>query len=305
MPFPAPGKALPVSSATLTGSAFPGAGRHRTEGRQALLAALRRRQIDLLVGTHALLQGDVVFGRLGLVIVDEQHRFGVAQRRYLLEQNPAADLLLMTATPIPRSLALTVYGDLELSVIRELPPGRFPVRTHLARLDRLPEVYARVRTELAAGGQVYFVAPRIGAPPASDGSDLSAVQDAAVLPGDAGCGERPPSNAASAAVAVHRLCAGPSPAAPSAVDLGIIVIFSSVGVTTRCSATSRQAVDGGMQRQRLWFPAFAGMPARKIQGLRDSSFASFGMAPSLQPSPRGRGLGSPKTKTLDPRSGRG
>ena len=188
-----------VNVALLTGSAFPGAGRHRTEGRQALLASLRRRQIDLLVGTHALLQGDVVFGRLGLVIVDEQHRFGVAQRRYLLEQNPAADLLLMTATPIPRSLALTVYGDLELSVIRELPPGRFPVRTHLARLDRLPEVYARVRTELAAGGQVYFVAPRIGAPPASDGSDLSAVQDAAVLPGDAGCGERPPSNAASAA----------------------------------------------------------------------------------------------------------
>ena len=147
-----------VNVALLTGSALAGAGRRGT-----LLAGLRRRQIDLLVGTHALLQADVTFGRLGLVIVDEQHRFGVAQRRHLPERNPDADLLLMTATPIPRSLALTVYGDLEVSVIRELPPARAAVRTHLARSDRLPEVFARVRGELTAGGQVYFVAPRIGA----------------------------------------------------------------------------------------------------------------------------------------------
>lgn len=144
----------------LTGSALPGA------GRQALLAALRRREVDLLVGTQALLQEDVAFAALGLVIVDEQHRFGVAQRRRLRERNPAADLLLMTATPIPRSLALTVYGDLELSVIRQLPPGRCAVRTYLARSDRLGEVFARVRGELAGGGQAYFVAPRIGAPAA-------------------------------------------------------------------------------------------------------------------------------------------
>ena len=143
----------------LTGAATAGS-------RGELLAALRRGEVDLLLGTHALLQADVRFHRLGLVIVDEQHRFGVAQRRYLLQNNPAADLLLMTATPIPRSLALTVYGDLELATIRELPPGRLPVRTHLARLDRLEKVYAHVQAELAAGGQAYFVAPRIS--PADD-----------------------------------------------------------------------------------------------------------------------------------------
>jgi len=149
----------------LTGGALPGA------GRQTLLAALRRREVDLVVGTQALLQEDVAFAALGLVIVDEQHRFGVAQRRRLRERNPAADLLLMTATPIPRSLALTVYGDLELSVIRQLPPGRCAVRTYLARSDRLGEVFARVRGELAGGGQAYFVAPRIGAPAAGAGAE--------------------------------------------------------------------------------------------------------------------------------------
>ena len=166
-----------INVALLTGNTAANGSRGGGPGRQALLAALRARQIDLLVGTHALLQGDVAFARLGLVIVDEQHRFGVAQRRHLLERNPGADLLLMTATPIPRSLALTVYGDLELSLIRQLPPGRFPVRTHLARSDRLPEVLARVRRELAGGGQAYFVAPRIGESPAAEGSGSDAAAD--------------------------------------------------------------------------------------------------------------------------------
>ena len=166
-----------IRVALLTGNTAPGASRGRGAGRQALLAALRAGQIDLLVGTHALLQEDVAFAGLGLVIVDEQHRFGVAQRRHLLERNPQADLLLMTATPIPRSLALTVYGDLELSLIRQLPPGRSPVRTHLARSDRLPEVLARVRRQLAGGGQAYFVAPRIGESPAADGSSDPAPDD--------------------------------------------------------------------------------------------------------------------------------
>lgn len=166
-----------IKVALLTGSTAPTGSGGRGAERQALLAALRARQIDLLVGTHALLQGDVVFGRLGLVIVDEQHRFGVAQRRHLLERNPGADLLLMTATPIPRSLALTVYGDLELSMIRQLPPGRSPVTTHLARSDRLPEVLARVRRELAGGGQAYFVAPRIESPAAGGGGSDPAPDD--------------------------------------------------------------------------------------------------------------------------------
>ena len=132
--------------------------------RPELLADLRRGAIDLLVGTHALLQEAVDFACLGLVVIDEQHRFGVLQRRHLLQREPRADLLLMTATPIPRSLAMTVYGDLERSTIREPPPGRSPVRTHLVRLRNLDKVYDRVRAELAVGGQVYVVAPRIGAP---------------------------------------------------------------------------------------------------------------------------------------------
>ena len=173
-----------INVALLTGNTTPDGSRRRGAGRKALLAALRAGQIDLLVGTHALLQGDVAFARLGLVIVDEQHRFGVAQRRHLLERNPGADLLLMTATPIPRSLALTVYGDLELSLIRQLPPGRFPVRTHLARSDRLPEVLARVRRELADGGQAYFVAPRIGESPAADGSGSVPAPDGSEAPSE-------------------------------------------------------------------------------------------------------------------------
>ena len=148
--------------ALLTGAGAARGGQAVARGE--LLAGVRRGEVDVLFGTHALLQDEVVFARLGLVVIDEQHRFGVLQRRHLLQRAPRADLLLMTATPIPRSLAMTVYGDLERTVIRELPPGRLPVRTHLVRLANVGKVYDRVRAELAAGGQVYVVAPRIGAP---------------------------------------------------------------------------------------------------------------------------------------------
>lgn len=158
-----------ITVALLTG-AGAARGEHRPAGgvqalpRADLLADLRSGAIDVLLGTHALLQEGVAFARLGLVVIDEQHRFGVLQRRHLLQREPRADLLLMTATPIPRSLALTVYGDLERTVIGELPPDRLPVRTHLVRRANIGKVYARVRAELAAGSQVYFVAPRIGTP---------------------------------------------------------------------------------------------------------------------------------------------
>ena len=151
-----------ITVALLTGAGASRGGHAVT--RAELLADLRCGAIDVLLGTHALLQEGVAFARLGLVVIDEQHRFGVLQRRHLLQQEPRADLLLMTATPIPRSLAMTVYGDLERTVIGELPPGRLPVRTHLVRLANIGKVYDRVRAELAAGGQVYVVAPRIGAP---------------------------------------------------------------------------------------------------------------------------------------------
>jgi ATP-dependent DNA helicase RecG len=139
----------------------PGDGQPVARGQ--LLTDLGRGAIGVLFGTHALLREQVAFAGLGLVVIDEQHRFGVLQRRHLLEREPRADLLLMTATPIPRSLAMTVYGDLERTVIAELPPGRRPVRTHLVRLANVGRVYDRVRAELAAGGQAYVVAPRIAA----------------------------------------------------------------------------------------------------------------------------------------------
>jgi ATP-dependent DNA helicase RecG len=115
----------------------------------------------LVVGTHALLEDAVVFGRLGLAIIDEQHRFGVAQRQAMLAKGEAPHLLVMTATPIPRSLALSLYGDLDVSVIDEMPPGRIPVRTVLrddAARGRLAEF---LRKEVAAGGQAYWVFPLI------------------------------------------------------------------------------------------------------------------------------------------------
>ncbi len=118
---------------------FTGAGRatERARREQALAAG----EVDLAVGTHALIQTDVRFRRLGLAIIDEQHRFGVVQRMALQEKGEAPDVLVMTATPIPRSLALTVYGDLDVSCIRQAPAGRKPVATHL----RFPLSRPRIR----------------------------------------------------------------------------------------------------------------------------------------------------------------
>ena len=129
--------------------------------RNHLLGAIKAGEIDVIVGTHALFSGDVGFGSLGLVVIDEQHRFGVLQRLAIVEKGVRPDLLLMTATPIPRSLALTVFGDLDTSTIKTMPKGRLPVRTHLALRGKESKVYERVRRELAAGHQAYFVYPLI------------------------------------------------------------------------------------------------------------------------------------------------
>ncbi len=138
------------------------------EPRRLLLAALAAGEVDVLFGTHALFSGDVAFRRLGLVVVDEQHKFGVRQRLAMLAKGEAPDLLLMTATPIPRTLALTAFGDLDVSTIRTMPPGRLPVVTHLARQANAEKVYRRVREELDKGRQAYFVYPVIGAGEAGD-----------------------------------------------------------------------------------------------------------------------------------------
>jgi ATP-dependent DNA helicase RecG len=129
--------------------------------RRTLLAGLREGYIQLVVGTHALLEEKVVFKSLGLAIVDEQHRFGVEQRQRLFAKGDTPDILVMTATPIPRSLALAMYGDLELSVIDELPPGRQRIKTVLRAATQLERVYDFIEEEIARGAQIYIVYPII------------------------------------------------------------------------------------------------------------------------------------------------
>ena len=115
----------------------------------------------LVIGTHALIQESVTFGRLGLVVIDEQHRFGVEQRAALVEKGDAPDVLLLTATPIPRSLALTLYGDLDVTQIRERPPGRGAVKTALRTDAARAKIYEFIRGECAAGRQAYVIYPVI------------------------------------------------------------------------------------------------------------------------------------------------
>ena len=137
-------------------------GQRSPKERQQALDRIRSGEVQLVVGTQALIQADVVFPKLGLVVVDEQHRFGVQQRAQLTAGNDAAHLLVMTATPIPRSLCLTQFGDLDLSVIRELPPGRMKVVTHRVDTDeRRGKAWEFVRKKLATGRQVYIVCPRV------------------------------------------------------------------------------------------------------------------------------------------------
>ena len=126
--------------------------------RQRILDGVAGGEVDLLVGTHALLSEGVEFRRLGAIVVDEQHRFGVHQRVRLREKGDSPHVLIMTATPIPRTLALTLYGDLDVSTLDELPPGRTPIATHVVADATLRErAYARVREEVAAGHQAYVV----------------------------------------------------------------------------------------------------------------------------------------------------
>ena len=154
-----------VHVALLTGSTT-------AKQRQPIYEGLLRGEIDILIGTHALLEDTVQWRNLGLVIVDEQHRFGVAQRAKLWTKSSSSEsgstsltipphVLVMTATPIPRTLAMTVYGDLHVSVIDELPPGRKPVQTIHYSIERRAQVYSFIRKQIQQGRQVYFVYPLI------------------------------------------------------------------------------------------------------------------------------------------------
>jgi ATP-dependent DNA helicase RecG len=149
-------------------------GRDKGRERSAKLEALAAGDIQVIVGTHALFQADVVFHDLRLAVVDEQHRFGVRQRMELGSKGRAPDILVMTATPIPRSLALAQYGDMDISILDEKPPGRTPVETALVSSGRIPEIVEHLRRALAEGRQAYWVCPLVGE---SETADLTAAED--------------------------------------------------------------------------------------------------------------------------------
>ena len=145
-------------------------------GKRAALEQIANGAVDLIVGTHAVLQEGVEFKRLGLGIIDEQHRFGVRQRGLLKQKGENPDMLVMTATPIPRTLSMTLYGDLEVSVIDQLPPGRKPISTTLYYHGQRARAYQLIKNEIMQGRQAYIVYPLVEE---SEKSDLKAATDAA------------------------------------------------------------------------------------------------------------------------------
>lgn len=143
--------------------------------RELIKAELSSGGIDILIATHAVIQDDIEFKNLGLVVIDEQHKFGVEQRERLVSKGIRPDIIVMTATPIPRSLALTVYGDLDVSVIEGLPPGRKPIKTSLHPSSSENKVWDFVRKELAMGRQAYVVSPLLEE---NDESDMTSAKEA-------------------------------------------------------------------------------------------------------------------------------
>ncbi len=181
-------------------------GKLASKERGAALAAIERGDIDLVVGTQALIQQDVAFNQLGLVVVDEQHKFGVVQRHVFRTKGPMPHYLVMTATPIPRTLAMTVFGDLDVSLIRHSPPGRGRIVTRLVRAGQWPTVMSYVRQRLEAGEQAYVVCPLVG----GDEDDVECRQEAARDPHAAATRENTRRRALVSATDMHdRLRNGP------------------------------------------------------------------------------------------------
>ncbi|HTH18398.1 MAG TPA: ATP-dependent DNA helicase RecG [Magnetospirillum sp.] len=149
-------------------------GRDKGKSRERLLEALAAGEIDIIIGTHALFQEDVAFCDLALAVIDEQHRFGVHQRLELAAKGAAVDMLVMTATPIPRTLLLTAYGDMDGSRLDEKPPGRQPVATRVLPLARMDEVIDGVARAIKGGARVYWVCPLVEE---SENSDLAAAEE--------------------------------------------------------------------------------------------------------------------------------
>ncbi|MBU1144843.1 MAG: ATP-dependent DNA helicase RecG [Firmicutes bacterium] len=133
----------------------------KNESREEILKDLKSGKIDILIGTHALIQEEVVFKNLGFVIIDEQHRFGVNQRKILRQKGLTPDVLFMSATPIPRTLAITLFGDMDISSIKSLPLGRKQIKTKIVDFEHIDRVFQHVNQELSKGHQAYFIVPLI------------------------------------------------------------------------------------------------------------------------------------------------
>jgi ATP-dependent DNA helicase RecG len=151
-------------------------GKLKAAEKRGVLSGLADGSIDIVVGTHALFQDNVVFADLALAVVDEQHRFGVHQRLALGRKGPGVDLLVMTATPIPRTLVLSYFGDMDVSVLDEKPPGRKPIDTRLVALDRLDEVIGSIGRAVDAGARIYWVCPLVAE---SEVLDVAAAEERA------------------------------------------------------------------------------------------------------------------------------
>lgn len=215
-------------------------GRDKGAERVAKLAALERGDIQVLVGTHAVFQETVVFNDLRLAVVDEQHRFGVRQRLELGRKGRFADVLVMTATPIPRSLALAQYGDMDVSVLDEKPPGRKPITTVLISTDRYEQVIDRLRAAIAEGRQCYWVCPLVEE---SEVSDLTAAEArfkrlrAALGEGVVGLvhGQMPPTQKDAAMLAFQR---GETQllVATTVIEVGVDVPNASIMVIERAES---------------------------------------------------------------------
>ena len=145
---------LKINVGILTGS-------QTKKEKEKILSSLSNGEIDIIIGTHALIYDKVIFKNLGLIIIDEQHKFGVNQRKVLRDKGIISNLIAMSATPIPRSLALTIYGDLDISIIDELPPGRKEVETKVISLSNLQKMFDKVKVSLDKGEQCYIVTPLI------------------------------------------------------------------------------------------------------------------------------------------------
>ena len=207
---------LPLRVVLLTGST-------RSKQRRDALEAVAHGGAQIIVGTHALIEKGVTFQRLGLAVVDEQHRFGVMQRAELREKGQSPHLLVMTATPIPRSLALTVFGDLDLSVIDEMPPGRTPIETHWLPPERRDEAFATLRAEVEAGRQGFVICPLV------EGSE-TVISRAATEEHERLCSEQFPDLADRIALLHGRMSGREKAAAMAAFASGETAILVSTAV---------------------------------------------------------------------------